>query len=163
MSFNDTHGLRVTESPELGPAMLRMEGAHNGPAMELTLQWLLRELRLLKAQQQRDALDGRKTAVDVAGQFELALDALRRDLLAQMDNVGERQIAAGRGRFDAQEAYLTAGFVGVVRGLTDLRTSQVAHDTALLSELMALRSDLQRRTFGARVRRFWEWLTGGWR
>lgn len=35
--------------------------------------------------------------------------------------------------------------------------------TALLEEVRGLRADLERRSFGGRLRRFWNWLTGGWR
>lgn len=158
MSFNDTNGLRVTESPELGPAMLRMEGAHNGPAAELTLQRLLLEVRQLKQQQAGQAASRLTQAAALQASLLTALDELRRHMLTHLENLTERQLAAARGRYEAQEAYLTAGFVGLVRGLSDVQASNVVAQEAILKELTALRIDMERRSFGGRWRRFWNWV-----
>lgn len=163
MSFNESSGLRVTETPELGPTMLRMDGAHNGPANELTLQWVLRELRQLRGQQKTEAAALTEALSGALGSTLMVVNAQTKTLQAQIDRATQQQTDAAQRQHDALTALLTQSVVGVVQALGDLGGLTAAAVVAHREAIDALRADLERRSFGGRCRRFWTWLAQVWR
>lgn len=156
----DGPNLQVSADPVLGESVFRTERAGLTYADHQITEavTLLKQLTTaLDRQHQHDLVTARETAREMANIHAMIADEALQTV-ARWEAIAEREAAERRGRYEAQEMYLTASLTGLVRAITDLQKNTFEAQIATAQEVQNLRLDLEERSFGGRCRRFWQWL-----